>query len=223
MKKTLSFLTLTLFAAGLATAPVYAGEPTDLGNNLSYLRVHALAGSDPALQVALSAQHACVLDVRYATATEESIATFRTALAKHPSEAPLFILISPATPPSVVDAVNAVTPATFVTLGIAGSNPSPKITVKTTAATDREAYDAFDNGTSLTELISGKIEKDRFDEATLVKEFKSGNPDPEAPSATDRAATKPPETPTKAAVLTDRVLQRALHLHQALLALQRSI
>ena len=223
MTKSFSSFALALLVAGLLIARVHAGEPTDLGYNLSYVRVHSLADSAPALQSALSVKHACVLDVRYATATDESISALRTALAGHPAETPLFILISPATPVSVLEAVNPPTPVTYVTLGVAGSKPSPKITIKTGAEIDREAYDAFEHGTPITELISGKIDKDRFDEASLVQEFKNGNPDPESAAPTGHPDSKLANgNPEKTAALTDHVLQRALHLHRALLALRHS-
>jgi len=56
-----------------------------------------------------------------------------------------------------------------------------------------------------------------------VHEFKNGHPDAEPPPAPDPTAAKPAgdtakETPPVPP--TDRVLQRALHLHRALLALK---
>ncbi len=211
-----------------------ATELTDLGQGLSYLRIHSVADSEAALRKAVPGAGALVLDLRYATANDESAAALRTALAGRPASTPLFILISPATPP-VLGPVIAASPA--LTLGTAGSLSTPKVIVQTDAATDRRAYDALDAGTPLAKLISGKIEKERFDEATLVQEFKNGNPD---------AAPIPPPDPTAAlpgnpaehgvsgtntgpaaagngappAPLVDRVLQRAVHLHRALLALK---
>ena len=211
------------------TAAARAGEPADLGSNLSYLRVHSLAEAAPELQPALAVKHACVLDLRYASASDEAIAALRTALASHPADSPLFILVSPATPAGVTDVITPSGENKFITLGVTGSHPSPRIEVKTDAATDRAAYDAFDHGTPLTELISGKIEKDRYDEATLVHEFKNGNTDPEPPLAPDPTKPKNPVPPGKTnelpanatEPLRDRVLQRALNLQQALLALHR--
>ena len=167
-----------------------AAEPPDLGYNLSYLRVHSLADATPQLQSALAVNHSCVLDLRYATASDESIAALRTALAAHPSDSPLFILIGPATPSNVLGAIDPPAHGSFITLGIAGSQPAPRIMVRTDAETDRLAYDAFDHGTPLADLISGKIDKDRYDEATLVHEFKSGNPEPEPPLSPDPTKAK---------------------------------
>ena len=214
MKHFLRFF-LILFSSALAAG---ATETTDLGYNLSYLRVHSLADSAPYLNSALSAQRAFVLDLRYTTASDESLPALRAALALHPAGSPLFILISPATPAAVVDAINQ-TRGAFISLGITSSR-SAKIVVKTDAATDRRAYEALDNGTPVATLISGKIEKERFDEATLVQEFKAGNTDPAPPAAPDPTEPKSEAAEEKPVPLIDHVLQRAVHLHQALLALR---
>jgi hypothetical protein len=225
MKQILPFLFL-LFA-GL----INAEETADLGSNLAYLRVHSLADAGPALRSALAVKHACVLDLRYATTSNESASALKNALSDRPADAPLFILVSPATPAGVFDTVDSTGAHPFITLGIAGSRPAPQITIKTEEQTDRRAYEAFDTGTSLTDLVSGKIEKDRFDEATLVEEFKNGNADPETPLAFDPTKAKTGAVTDKSAdsahakgpaPLKDRVLQRALNLHQALLALRPS-
>ena len=207
---------------------VKAAEPTDLGYNLSYLRVRSLSDAATALPSTLSAKHAFVLDLRYTTASQESVSALQTALSAHPADAPLFVLVSPATPSGIIDALMA-TSGGLITLGIAGSQPSPNIAIKAEAETDRLAYEAFDNGTPLAELISGKITKDRYDEATLVQEFKNGNSEPEPPLAPDptkpKIAAGADKTGTAVAIaaapLKDLVLQRALNLYQALQALRR--
>ncbi len=214
-------LRLTLL---LVPVLAFAADAPDLGSNLAYLRVHSLADSSAEVKTALTLKHAYVLDVRYATATDDAIAVLKTALAAHPVDSPLFILISPATPGGVIEAINAPTHARFITLGAAGTQPAPRVEVRTSLETDRAAYDAFDHGKSLTELVTGKIEKDRYDEATLVHEFKNGNPDPESALSPDATKSKPDKTDDEADApepLHDRVLQRALNLHQALLALRR--
>lgn len=209
-------------------------ELTDLGQGLSYLRIHSLADSEAALRKAVPGAGALVLDLRYATASDESPAALQAALAGRSPNTPLFILVSPATPPALGRVISA-TPT--LTLGAAGSRPTPKVVVQTDASADRRAFDALDAGTALAKLISGKIEKERFDEATLVHEFKNGNHDAAPPPAPDPTAALPgnPSEPGVAgtntgsaaasnvappAPLVDRVLQRAVHLHRALLALR---
>jgi hypothetical protein len=216
MKRLLPVLCLL---SSVLCIPSSATELTDLGQGLSYLRIHSVADSEAALRKAVPGAGALVLDLRYATASDASSAGLRSTLATRSSNAPLFILVSPATPPVLGPVISA---SRALTLGLAGSLPMPKVIVQTDAATDRQAYDALDTGTALQKLISGKIEKERFDEATLVQEFRNGNPD---------AAPIPPPDPTVAkpagalekeppAPLVDRVLQRAVHLHRALLALK---
>jgi hypothetical protein len=204
-----------------------ATELTDLGQGLAYLRIHSPTDSVPAA----AASGALVLDLRYATADEGSAAALKTALAGHPASAPLFILVSPATPAAIVAII---APSAALTLGAPGSLPAPKVVVQTDAGSDRRAYDALDAGTPVDALISGKIEKQRFDEATLVQEFKNGNhdvepPDPPDPTAPDADPTLPAVTPaagsagpSQAGRLTDRVLQRAVNLQQALRALRQA-
>lgn len=197
-------------------------EVTDLGQGLGYLRVHSLATDDALLRKSMAAPAALVLDLRYVTADVSSTDALKTIFASRPPGAQLFVLVSPATPPAVAPAL-AVFPA--LVLGAPGSVPAPKmVVVQTDAAADRRAFDALESGTELSKLIAGRIEKERFDEATLVQEFKNGNHDAEPPAPSDPTAAKPDakavakETPP--AVPTDRVLQRAVHLHRALLALK---
>ena len=218
------FVPVLLVLGSLFLAPrsfAATNEPTDLGSNLSYLRVHSLADSAPELRSALSARRAFVLDLRYLTASEESLVVLRSAFAQHPREAPLFVLLSPATPSAVVEAINQ-TPGAFISLG-ATSTRSARIEVKADPVSDRRAYDAFDAGTPVDVLISGKLDKERFDEATLMQEFKNGNVDAEPPAGPDPTAAKPDHpVAAKEEPPVDRVLQRALHLQQAMLALRRT-
>jgi len=208
------WLFLALCSLLLALCPATATEPTDLGQGLSYLRVHSPADSVKAA----ATPGALVLDLRYATADDASVVGLQSALAARPAGAPLFILVSPATPPAFAPLLRQ-SPA--LTLGPAGTQPAPKVVVKTDAASDRLAYDALEAGATIGTLISGKIEKERFDEATLVHEFNNGNPDAMPPTPPDPTAPKTAGPSDRPAVLTDRVLQRAVHLHHALLALRR--
>lgn len=221
---------LTLAASGLIPlgAAAAAPAPAELAPNLAYVRVHSLADSAAALPAVLAAKRGCVLDLRHAVSTTASVAALQTALAARPADAPLFILTSPSTPADVFAAINAF-PKSFVTLGVANPRFPPKVTVNTTAGEDRKAYDAFETGTPIKELISGTIEKERYDEATLVREFKNGDanppelltPDPTKPKTEATGKGTPGADAPAVAPLRDKVLQRALNVHQALLALRR--
>jgi hypothetical protein len=184
-----------------------ATELVDLGQGLGYLRVHAL---DEAVKP-LAGNHAVVLDLRHATATAEAGAKFLKALSARPPGTGLFVLVGPDTP----DAIAGVLPGNLMTLGVKGSRPEPRVTVQQSIEDDRRAYDALANGAAIAELVTGKIEKERYDEASLVQEFKNGNLAAKPP-APGQANTAEPDKRT-----VDRVLQRAIHLHQALLALKR--
>ncbi len=225
---------LLLALCSLLLAPCSkATELTDLGQGLAYLRIHSVAGSEVAIRKAVPGAGALVLDLRYATASDESAAILKSALTGRPTNVALFILVSPETPPVLTLMINS---SAALILGAPGSVPTPKVVVQTDATTDRHAYDALDAGTALEKLISGKIEKERFDEATLVQEFKNGHPDaaplpggrpgptpanpPAGTVSPDPTVPKPTGTPEKPTPLTDRVLQRAVHLHRALLALK---
>ncbi|MBA3849327.1 MAG: hypothetical protein C0502_04950 [Opitutus sp.] len=192
-----------------------AAEPADLGEGLLYLRVHSLGESAQALESALAGGRALVIDLRRATANPEDAASFGEALARRNSRAALLALVSPDTPASLAAALGR-PPRGALTLGVAGAQPKPAVIVAQPADADRRAYDALDGGMKLGDLVNGKIEKERFDESSLVQEFKNGNGNAAPPPPPDPA--KP--SPEKAPVLTDRVLQRAIHLHRALAALK---
>lgn len=213
---------LRLFAVLWLLSSAWATELTDLGQGLAYLRVHSPADSFKAA----AGTGALVLDLRYATADETSAAELKSTLAARPANMPLFLLVSPDTPAVLAPIIHQ-SPA--LTLGIAGAKPAPRVVVQAGAAADRAAYDALEAGAALASLVSGKVEKERYDEASLVEEFKNGNLDaqpPAAPDPTAATAGQPEEPqaggdPAKPAVPTDRVLQRAVHLHRALVALRR--
>lgn len=203
-------------AAPAPAAKVDSSAPFDLGEGLGYLRAQRVADVLPVLERALASGKALVLDLRFATATETDAPTLALALAQRVPAAPLFVLVSPQTPATLTAAL-ATLRAPAITLGVAGSLPLPAVVVAQPADVDRRAYDALAGGMPLEALVTGKIEKERFDEAELVKEFEHGNPNAAPPAEPD------PSHPAaeKAPVLTDRVLQRAVHLHRALLALKR--
>ena len=211
--KTFSFLVLLLVLPAWACT----AEPIDLGQGLTYLRINSLTKSAADLNAALLRPAALVLDLRY-TVDEPAAADILRVLNSQPAKPTLYVLVSRATPASVAGILTS-TSARLVTLGVKDSRPAAQVVVEQTPEADRAAYAAYDSGTDLAHLISGKIEKDRFDEATLVHEFKSGNHDAKPPEAAPAPGKDAPAAP--AAPLIDRVLQRAVHLHHALLALKR--
>lgn len=202
--------------AGASAAASVVAPRADLGAGLGYLRVHSLAAALEETARTLAQGTALVLDLRGATATDASASDLSALFARRNGPAPLFILVSPRTAPELTAPLLRPIPH-VVLLGVAEALPTPQIVVTQPADADERAYEALDRGVALDALITGKIEKERFDEAELVKEFQNGNPNAAPPPEPD--PTKP--APEKAPVLTDRVLQRAVQLHRALVALQR--
>lgn len=213
-----------LLCSGLCSpARARAAEAVELAPDLGYLRVHSIVLERETIAAALLKSRALVLDLRYPLDERDAGETLRQELSSHPAKPRLYVLVSPATPVPVVGAI-AASPARLTTLGVKGARPEPQVVVLQSPADDRRAFEAHTAGTALADLISGKIDKERFDEATLVQEFRLGLPGdrsagPPPESATEnRTATPPADAPAR---VTDRVLQRALHLHRALQALRR--
>ena len=213
-----ALLTLALGVAGLATASAAApAAPTDLGQGLAYFRVHELAADAAALDAVLDTAGSVVVDIRYAKAGPEDAARWEHALARHHGTGLLCVLVSPSTPEALAGALRRGV-GHCTTLGVDGSVPQPRVVVEQTPAADRQAYDALETGTPLASLLSGRIEKERYDEESLMNDFSNGNTAAEPPAPDPRATKDAPEKPPR---LVDRVLQRALHLHQALAALKQ--
>ena len=198
---------------------------TDLGEGLAYLRVQAIEPAAAGLVAAIGEREALILDLRHVTVAADSAGQLRAALAGRKARPAVFVLVGPATPPAIADALAPV-PDQFVTLGIKNAQPAPKIVVEQSPDADQRAYDALEAGQPLVSLISGKIDKERFDESTLMKEFRDGNlnagpppePDPTVKKTGPEKAAAPAPKPVE--ILIDRVLQRAIHLHRALAAIK---
>lgn len=201
----------------LGAALASAAELTELGNGLNYLRLRTLPESSQPLAAALNNGRPLVLDLRATTIDperREAAQQVASAIAARTTHQPLFLLVSPKTPPGLLPVK---LPSSSLLLGVAGSQPKPHVVVAQPADADQRAYGAAESGLDLEALVTGKIEKERFDEASLVREFQNGNYSAEPPPTPDPAAKSAPE---KAPVLTDRVLQRAIHIHRALAALK---
>ena len=195
-------------------------DPNDLGRGLRYFRATALAADLATLEPALAAGP-LVLDLRASQGDASAIARLQELLQRRTAAAdrPLFVLLAADTPAAVRAAVPAAPP--IVTLGCAGPGYAPAVAVSTDSARDRAAVAALAAGRPVRELIEEKIDKTRYDEALLVRNHANGRrptegaPPPAAPKDKPAAADAP-EPP-----LQDLVLQRAVFLHRALLALGR--
>jgi hypothetical protein len=196
-----------------------AAAPIDLGQNLTYVRLHGRPDDVPLLTAAWS-KPALIVDLRYPSA--DAARNIPADLPARPRPAPLFVLIAPTTPADALSALRARAPA-LITLGLSAPGLDPDIALAVKPDDDRRAFEALDSGALLESLLSETLSKPRFDEAALLRE-RAGDPGASAATAADSAAGKaappaPAATTATRAEPRDAVLQRAVQLHRALLAL----
>lgn len=206
-------------AVFLAVATAVAAAPPkplehDLGQGLAYVRVKRLPADLPGK--AADAAPSCVIDVRYAEADAVAATTFAAWLGfRATPRSPVLVLANPATSPALLEALSRPSARLGVVLiGAAGARFTPDLAVTVAAEDERRAYEALESGTTLASLLADHPEKVRNDEASLVR----GQPGPgETP------ADAPPENsaPRRPPPVIDAALQRAVHLHRALLALKK--
>ncbi len=223
---------LCLLAAGFLPpiSGLAAGAaPQDLGRNLTYVRLHRLPDDAAALTAAWHAP-ALAVDLRHMAGDPAN--AIPADLPPRPRSAPLFVLISPDTASALLALIREHAPA-LISIGLAAPGLTPDIVLPVSPEADRRAYDALDAGASVESLISEKIAKPRFDEAALAHEHtadtaaeEGARPAAGGPSDAPPAASPPPATPAvppaadaPEAAPKDAVLQRAVQLHRALLAL----
>ncbi len=212
-----------------AVAAALPAAPLDLGQGLTYVRLRNLPDDFAALKAAWPAP-ALAIDLRY-PANNGAIA-MGLALAPRPTTAPLFVLVGPGTPEVAVQVLRSLAP-NLITVGLRAPGVVPDIALDVKPDTDRRAYDALDAGTPLDSLIGEKPAPARFNEAALAREHENGGPDDSDRQTdlgvrSDVAPAAVPPGPTGAAApaveappppLKDLVLERAMQMHRALLAL----
>lgn len=201
---------LLVLAVVRAVAPVAGAAPPparDLGQGLAYYRMHELPADLPAMP----APRACVLDVRYVPVELQVATAFRAWLTFHAApRAPIFVLANAGTGEALLAALGVGDQrSSFIVVGIAAGNFHPDLAVRASAADERRAYDAFEEGVALAALLADNPDKVRNDEASLSPD-RLTEPGPRV-AAKDGPAPPP----------VDAALQRAVHLHRALLALKK--
>jgi hypothetical protein len=199
--------------AALASAP--AAFPTtlvrDLGEGLTYYRVHELPQDQPA--PVSGRPGACILDLRYAKADEPDAGVLKAWVLFNVSvHKPIFVLENAQTDPALLATLQARGPAGLIILSPASAKIGADIEVAVSAADDRQAYDALEKGAAVTSLLSDYPDKPRVDEAYLEKEHIADSDSPELP--TDKPAPPRPRV--------DALLQRAVQLHRGLVALKKT-
>jgi hypothetical protein len=192
----------------LSTVALAAVPERELGSGLFYVRVKALPADLPPQAGPRAAP--TVLDLRYVRAEAEAAATFADWLKQRATpRTPVFVLANSETAPPLLKVLAGHERGTgIVVVGIAGTDFRPDVPVKASAAEERRAYDALEKGAVLAALLADNPTKVRNDEASLTRER------PAEPPADPAAAKR--ETPP-----IDLTLQRAVHLHRALVALKK--
>jgi len=216
MKKFAGLIAFFALAAAAPAAPLVR----DLGQGLAYCRVHVLPG-DLATDASV-ANRPCVLDVRYVQGGDADAGLLLAWLKAHAGpRTPVFLLANSATSPILLaplDSPDAV--AGLVILGPATPRFSPDIAVKVSPKVERRDYDALEKGAPVTSLIDEVLDKPRVDEAKLTRDHLSDSAAPDDDEA-DAGDTLPPPSANPHPQLIDAVLQRAVQLHRALLAMRR--
>jgi hypothetical protein len=200
------------------TAPA---DPADLGRGLRFLQLAANT-SDTAFAAALAAP-ALVLDLRLAPADPATESRLRELLAHVTDAHPLFVLLGQGTPDTLRAVIPAAAPG-LLTIAAKDSGIAAGVMIAVEPARDRAATEALAAGKPPRELVEGRIEKARYDEARLAHDHANGHrereeakaaPSPDPSSKQEKSAT-PAEPP-----LQDLLLQRAVFIHRGLLALGR--
>lgn len=211
---------LVLAFAALAGALHGAALERDLGSGLRYFRAASLPADLPGAAAKVGP---LVLDLRFSQTAEggssalEAWVRFRAT-----ARTPVLVLVNPETPAELTGVLAALKAQPGVlTVGSPTPTFTPDLALSVPLADDRRAYDALvhESG-SVHALITERAGKPRIDEASIMRE--RGNPPPPQLPPDPLAAARPPEAqPAPLPPIVDRTLQRAVHVHRALIALQR--
>ena len=186
----------------------------ELEQGLRFYRVRQLPLDLPPATGAEAKPSPCIVDVRYARADRDAAAAFAEWLkTRARPKSPVFVLANADTAPALLRGLEArEKSSSVVVIGGPARNLEPDLAVRISAEDERRAYDALENGASVTSLISDNPGKVRNDEASLSRDRLA---DASADTAADAL------TPKGAAAPVDVALQRAVHLHRALVALRK--
>lgn len=193
--------------------PVFAAAAPlerDLGNGLAYLRVRAIPADLPPKPGGRVPP--CIIDVRYVETDADGAAAFGAWLKfRATPRTPVFILANAETSRPLLKVLNGHERGTGIAVvGIPRGSFQPDVTVSGSGAEERRAYDALEKGAEIGSLLTDNPHKVRNDEASLSKDRLA------------EASAEATDGPAKPSISTiDATLQRAVHLHRALVALKR--
>ncbi len=187
----------------------------DLGQGLGYVRLKQLPADLPAGEPGRA--KASVLDARYVAADGAAAMAFGAWLKfRATARTPVFVLVNADTSPALRAELRAHDPAGgIVVIGVATAQFRPDSAVAISPQDERRAYDALAEGTTVEALLTDNPGKVRNDEASLAK----GQPNDPPPVPAELPVDAPPAKRNGPPV--DVALQRAIHLHRALVALKR--
>lgn len=195
-------------------SPVNAaqGRERDLGQGLVYFRIHQLPADLPPAE--RRRPPPCVVDLRYVRTNPAGAAAFGFWISGRATpRSPVLVLVNRQTDAALVASARTHATAGGVLLvGIAGDNFEPDITVLAAEEAEKSAYDAFEKGATIASLITDNPGKIRYDENSLGKDHRAESV---AAAEAPVAAAEVPALPV------DPVLQRAVHLHRALVAMKK--
>lgn len=208
MKRLPAFLLFLVAAAAASAAPL----ARDLGRNLAFLRVHSLPADFPSPTAARN--QPCVLDLRYARVDDASAAALWNWIrSRATARTPVFILANAATDRNLLAATSPAAISHVLVIGTTAGGFTPDIAVPSSPEAERRAYDALENGADVATLLVENGDKARNDEASLSRDRSTEPAEPAAGADDARPRTTPPPV--------DAALQRAVHLHRALVALKK--
>jgi hypothetical protein len=215
---------LAFFAALTPGAMRAAPLERDLGQGLAYFRIHSIASDLPPDESVR--RRPCVVDVRYVRGNRKEATALLDWLKSHAGpKSPVFLLANSDTAPVLLVPLNSASAVPeLVVLGPAARGFEPDIALSVAPALERRAYDALEKGASIESLITAPVDKARNDEERLDREHLTDSAlQADGASQGETMEFTAPEQPAKPAPapLIDPVLQRAVQLHRALLALKR--
>ncbi len=208
-----AWLAFLMWSVATLAASQAAPVERDLGQGLRYFRLKQLPSDLPA-QKEPGPAAPCVVDVRYLPADAESAATFDAWLRfRATPRAPIFLIANSETSPALLRLLaQRETGAGIVLVGARSRQFEPDIAVHVSSEQEQRAYAALTESVPVSALLTDNPDKVRNDEASLSRD-RLAEASAEATSS-DPAAnrSRPP---------LDVALQRAVHLHRALLALKK--
>jgi hypothetical protein len=202
-----------LLVLGWAPARATESAPVvhELGETLTYVRLSDLNMAPPDVSGVI------ILDLRYAAPPEDpNLPALRPLLQ---STGRLRLVLVDAAPSQALRALLNQRDARVLTMGPNGLTPAADFPVKVDPLSDRTAYDALATGMDFNVLAGENQEKERMDEAALIRARVSGVRRPAAPPSAEPEAANPDAPPPPP---RDALLQHAIRLARGLQALGRA-